>query len=488
MKHLLVCLMLCVGIVSSESHAEELPWRVGVAVVDITPPVGWRRAGGYTEVISTGVHDPLVAKALVISQGDTHCAIVSNDLCSVPLELTAKARLQASQATGIPVEHIVIVATHTHGGPEYYGPLRDVLHARALQQQGRDPQEPIDYQAQLVERWVDVTRRARAAQRDATLSVVVPHQLGLAFNRRYLMKDGSTGWIPDKLNPQIFRPLGPTDPELPFVLARETKTDKPFAALTVFAMHTAIYGDPPFGACYPGYLQSRLRSVLDAPGLISLFGEGCAGDVNHIDVSSGDPQTGAAYSDQVATSLAQTIQNALPFSRPIATELAIRSTVVHAPVVKISEDEYRRAKAILESLDQNQADFLVVVDAWRKMFCHTFWEKYNGQLPQEVQAIRLDSDTAIVALPHEVFTELGLAIKSGSPFRTTIVLSLANDLDFYIPTMRAFEEGHYEPTSCPLVPGCGERLVETAVTLLQDLKALSDDSASAITLQKSDPK
>jgi len=151
---------------------------------------------------------------------------------------------------------------------------------------------------------------------------------------------------------------------------------------------------------------------------------------------------------------------------------------VLVPVLKISEDEYRRAKAILESLDQNQADFLEVVDAWRKMFCRTFWEKYNGQLPQEVQAIRLDSETAIVALPHEVFTELGLAIKSGSPFRTTIVLSLANDLDFYIPTRRAFEEGHYEPTTCPLAPGCGERLVEAAVELLQDLKGPAGDSAS----------
>jgi hypothetical protein len=484
MKHVLICLALCAGMVSAECHAEEQPWRVGAAVVEITPPVGWRRAGGYTEVVSMGVHDPLLTKALVISQGDTHCAIVSNDLCSVPLELTAKARSQASQATGIPVKHIVIVATHTHGGPEYYGPLRDVLHARALQQLGRDPQEPIDYQAQLVERWVDVIRRAQAAQLNATLSVVVPYQLGLAFNRRYLMKDGSTGWIPGKLNPQVFRPLGPTDPELPFVLARDTTTERPFAALTVFAMHTAIYGDQPFGACYPGYLQSRLRSVLDAPELISLFGEGCAGDVNHFDVASRDPQTGAAYSDQVATRLAQTIQEALPFSRRIAADLAIRSTVVHAPVARISEDEYRRAKAILESLDQNQADFLVVVEAWRKMFCRTFWEKYNGQLPQEVQAIRLDGDTAIVALPHEVFTELGLAIKSGSPFRTTIVMSLANDLDFYIPTRRAFEEGHYEPTTCPLVPGCGERLVEAAVRLLRDLKGPAGGSVTAAAPQE----
>ena len=40
--------------------------HVGAAAVDITPPVGYRRSGGYGELISTGVNDPLFAKALVL--------------------------------------------------------------------------------------------------------------------------------------------------------------------------------------------------------------------------------------------------------------------------------------------------------------------------------------------------------------------------------------------------------------------------------------
>jgi len=42
-------------------------FNAGVATTDITPPVGWRRAGNYTEFTSTGVHDPLFAKAMVLS-------------------------------------------------------------------------------------------------------------------------------------------------------------------------------------------------------------------------------------------------------------------------------------------------------------------------------------------------------------------------------------------------------------------------------------
>ena len=43
-------------------------FRAGAAAVDITPPVGWRKAGGYDEVISSGIHDPLYAKAVVFEQ------------------------------------------------------------------------------------------------------------------------------------------------------------------------------------------------------------------------------------------------------------------------------------------------------------------------------------------------------------------------------------------------------------------------------------
>ena len=468
-----IWLLLIVWVAAWQSVRAEGPFRVGCATAEITPPVGFRRAGGYTEVISTGVHDPLYAKALVLSQGDTALALVSNDLCSVPRELTDAARKLASQQTGIPVANIVIFATHTHGGPEYHGPLRDVLHARAKKENGgQDPRESIDYPSLLLQRWSEVIVRAHAVRKPASLSVVVPHQQGVAFNRRYLMKDGSTGWNPGRLNPGVFRPLGPVDPELAFVLAKDANSGRPFASLTAFAMHTAIYGGAPFGACYPGYLQTHLRRQLDAPELTSLFGEGCAGDVNHIDVSSADSQEGERYSDQVGARLAATITESLPLARPIGEgELAIRAATIRSPVRPVSTEEYEAAKRLLDGLDRNQVPFLVIVDAWRKMFCHEFWQKHSGQLPQEVQVVRLDRDTAIVTLPHEVFVELGMAIKSGSPFRTTIVFSLANDLDFYIPTRRAFEEGHYEPTTCPLEPGCGERLVEAALGLLHGLKS-----------------
>ena len=469
-------LVCALGLLLASSGRADLAadFQAGFATANITPPPGWRRAGSYTEFISTAGGDPLMAKALVLSQGTTSVALVGNDLCSVPRGLTDRARRRASEKTGIPVDHIVITATHTHGGPEYYGPLRDFLHARALKENaGKDPCEPIDYQQWLADRWADVIVKAHAARQPVTLAVVMPRREGLAFNRRYLMKDGSTGWNPGKLNTNVFRPLGPTDPDLPFVLVNEAGSNKPIGSLTVFAMHTAIYGGTPFGACYPGHLQTQLRRRLDAPDFISVFAEGCAGDINHIDVSTADPQDSQSYPPIVAAKLADTIQRALPFKRPVKSgELAMRSVTIRSPVGPVSAEDYAAARNLMENLDRNEAPFLTTVDAWRKIFQHEYWRTYGGQLPQEIQAIRLDRDTCLVTLPHEVFVELGMSIKAASPFRTTIVISLANDLDFYIPTRRAFEEGHYEPTTCPLEPGCGERLVQAAVKLLNEMKPL----------------
>ena len=465
-------LALILGVLAPGQPGRAGDFEAGFATVEITPPVGWRRAGGYGEVISNGVHDPLMAKALVLSQGEVTIALVGNDLCSVPRALTDRARELAGERTGIAPSNIVITATHTHGGPEYHGPLRDILSERAARENGGvDPREPIDYQGLLVDRWVDLIASAFEDRQDVTLSVVVPEQLGLAFNRRFLMRDGSTGWNPGKGNPEIARPLGPTDPDLPFVMIRDASGGQPLGGLCVFAMHTAIYGGLPFGAGYPGHLQTHLRDQLDAPGFVSIFAEGCAGDVNHIDVNTNDPQDGETYPPYVGARLAATIADALPMARPIAEgQLAMRSATVHAPLIPVTDEQDERSRRLIAGIDGEDHPFLERVDAWRIALGRDFIEAHGERLPQEVQAIRLDRDTAIVLLPHEIFVELGMAIKSSSPFRTTVVISLANDMDFYIPTRRAFEEGNYEPTTCPLEPGCGERLVSAAVGLLLELK------------------
>ena len=104
----------------------------------------------------------------------------------------------------------------------------------------------------------------------------------VSFNRRFHLKDGTVRFNPGVRNPEIVRPAGPIDPDLPFLLF--TKDKKPVGSLTVFALHADTVGGTEYSADYPGQLAAELRREF-GDGFISIFGTGTCGDINHIDVS-----------------------------------------------------------------------------------------------------------------------------------------------------------------------------------------------------------
>lgn len=71
-----------------------------------------------------------------------------------------------------------------------------------------------------------------------------------------------------------------------------------------------------------------------------------------------------------------------------------------------------------------------------------------------------------VALPGEIFTELGMTIKLASPYALTVVAELANGSPGYIPDRKAYAQGAYEAISSRCAAGSGEKLVDTATGML----------------------
>ena len=66
--------------------------RVGAAQVVISPGAGTPMAGYYSTRLSTGVHDDLHAKAIVIASGDQRVALVACDLVGIPPAVIEEAR------------------------------------------------------------------------------------------------------------------------------------------------------------------------------------------------------------------------------------------------------------------------------------------------------------------------------------------------------------------------------------------------------------
>lgn len=441
--------------------------HAGVAVVDITPPLGYRMSGYFSERLATGVHDRLHAKAIVLRQGDTQAAMVFCDIIGIGLEVSQRARRTAEQKTGIPQSNIVIAATHSHTGPLYMGMLRKHFHDKAVAETGKDAAETVDYPALLVERIVQAIAEAQASARPVKLAAGIGRQQGLSFNRRFHMKDGAVRFNPGKTNPAIVRPAGPIDPGVHVLLLRDAATDKPLASLTVFPLHLDTVGGTEYSADYPHYLERSLRAELGET-FVSAFGNGTCGDINHIDVSNRNRQGGQGEAKRIGETLAETVKATLPALKPAPPSLAVRCQTVEIPLQQYGDEEIAWARRMIQQVDSGSVPFLDRVKAYKILSLRSRGTK---TIRIDVQVFRLSDDVALVTLPGEVFVDLGLAIKRASPFANTAVVELAQDAPGYIPTKKAFAEGSYETVNSRVQPGGGERLVETAVGLLRELKA-----------------
>ena len=110
------CLLAVVLLTTSSVRADEL--SAGVASSDITPPVGYRMSGYFSERVNTGKHDSLWTKALVFKQGKVQVALVYCDLIGISLDVSMQARRAAAKETGIPADNILIAATQPNHGEQ----------------------------------------------------------------------------------------------------------------------------------------------------------------------------------------------------------------------------------------------------------------------------------------------------------------------------------------------------------------------------------
>ncbi|MDB4733335.1 neutral/alkaline non-lysosomal ceramidase N-terminal domain-containing protein [Planctomicrobium sp.] len=481
--HFAVCLVFI--LISCSVLAEDSQLTVGVAETDITPPQGFPMAGYYHERLADGVVDPLKARAIVFRSGETSAAMVVCDLIGIATDLSREVRRLASGKTGIPSSHIVIAATHSHTAPDYMKELYLYL--------GQQEQQKLraNYIERLISQTVESIVQANDNLQPSTMKAGVAMQsMPVSFNRRFVMRDGSVKTWQNLKNPNVVRPAGPIDPEIGLLAIQDSDSGKLRGVFSNFALHLDTVGGTKWSADYPFFIEQTLRQALGAD-VVSLFGTGCCGDINHSDPST--PVRNKA--DFIGESLGGTIHGALTELTPVeSTELVVESQVVHLPLEDATYAEVQQSMQILKTARSGvKVDFFEHVTAYKKLMLDQFLHQephantidhitwglsrslagIGETLPVEVTVIAIGRDVAFVCLPGEVFVDLGLAIKQASPFRTTFVVELSNAVEtIYIPHRAAYAGGSYEVTNSALQPGGGEVIVETAVTLLR--KAASE--------------
>jgi hypothetical protein len=97
----------------------------------------------------------------------------------------------------------------------------------------------------------------------------------------------------------------------------------------------------------------------------------------------------------------------------------------------------------------------------------------QGQERSTTLQVILVGDVALVGIPAEYFTGLGMDIKKRSPFPSTFVAELANDWIGYLPDRQAHELGGYQTWAgfhSYAEIGTGERVADEVVKMLEELK------------------
>jgi len=424
---------------TSAAHAADL--KAGAFAMNVTPtkfPISVN--GNMADIQAKGANDPLHARCLVLDDGKTKLAIVVVDSCMLPRELVEDAKAQANKLTGIPVDHMLISATHTHSAPTATGVFQS------------DPD--VEYVKYLPTKIAEAIKTAHDRRVAARVGLGRVKDETQAFNRRWkrehaFIPPDPFGNTTDRvqMNPGnqakgLIEPAGPVDPDVS-LLSVQTADGKPLCLLANYSLHY-VGGNPPVSADYFGAFADQVKQLVapDSKDFVGIMSNGTSGDVNNINfgapaIKFGPGERIKVVANHVAKKAAE---GYLAIEHKSDVTLAAAVKDLQLGVRRPSEKDLERALKILqENKDKKVLAGTAAIYARESVLLAT----YSDTVPVKVQALRI-GDIGIVAIPCEVFTEIGLEIKKTSPLSKTFTIELANGYNGYLPTPAQHALGGYE--------------------------------------------
>ena len=421
------------------------PLRVGAAAVAVEADDSMVIAGGIGPGKATGQEGELRATAVVIEKPPgTKLAIVSCDVLFVERDFVDRALERIERSTKIPPSHVLVHATHTHHAPSVtsiHGYGRDPVFARRLE-------DGIVKSVELAnERLIG----------DATFLFHLAEEKTVGQNSRLLLKDGTIFWVGPR--DDAVRTTGPFDPELP-VLAFKSPPDKWIALLYNHSTHTI--GTRKGAVRSPSFYGLAAQELEAELGGVCAFLEGASGSTHNL---------GAVTTAQAVDKLKVTIRDALANAkpRPIDRVISVKRPFTFKVRTFDEAEEDRKVVDYCRKRIPGGADF--TINVFRQM--RKGLSPHKGKERQTVLQATLIGDVALVGVPAEYFTKLGLDIKNRSPFPDTFVAELSNDWIGYLPDREAHKLGGYQTWTglhSYAEEGTGERMADEVVAMLMDLR------------------
>jgi len=410
-------------------------------------------AGSILPGTLKGQEGDLRAAAIVV-QGPkgNRAALVACDVLMMRRDLLDPVAAKIEQLCDVPSSHVLIHTTHTHHAPAtstVHGYERDEAFCRRVQEA---IVQAVLQASQRVEQSGPITLHFRLGQ-EATVGQ----------NSRLLLDDGMITWYrPEDVN---LRPTGPFDPDLP--VAEFRRADGGLEAL-MFNHSTHTMGTLTGRKRSPAFYGMVAQQIEEEHGGTVMFLEGASGSTHNWRLSP--PEAAARIKAAVLDALNKAEPTAPDSVAALRREFTIRVR---------SFDEEAEEKAVTTYSDKyigkRAEPYAAVFRKMRKQLA-----PLQGQERKTwIQVVRI-GDLAIVGVPGECFTSLGIEIKRRSPFRYTYIAELSNDWIGYIPDDAAYDLGGYQVWTglhSWVARGAGERMVDEAVRMLDQLHSerISED-------------
>ncbi len=397
-------------------------FKVGFAKQNVTPARAmpmWGY-GDRHNALSTGVRDPLMAKAVVIDVGSEKLAIVGLDLGRSPRD-DQMERIRAAVEAQAGVGFVMISGSHTHHGP-VIELLDEVGKGKGIYD------DAVAYAAELEIKIIDTIVAAAKNVQDARIGWGTKI-VDMNRNRH------------SKIEPQ------PTDPELG-VIRFDSLAGKPIAIVANYAAHPTMLksSDLRYSAEWPGQMQNAVEETIGAP---CLFMQGSAGDMS----VRTTPETntietfGKAMADHVSE---------------VAT--AIETNVPESPTIEGKYDSFELDTRLpfnnpLLRLAFSAAFFPELAGASMTE------ELQHNKIRPHLVTILINNELALVGGSGEFFCQHSNRLKERSRAKETLFFGYCNGHNMYFPTIEGAAEGGYgaDPMVSWVSLGAGEEMMNQAL-------------------------
>lgn len=421
------CLTMLTGAERDLATAAEL--RAALGKIDITPtqPV---RMGGYEsrKDPSRGVHDPLGARTLVLENSGQRLVLVSIDVLGFYNGTAEPLRQAILEECHLKPSELFLCAIHTHSAP--------IL---TLDAQKGDPNN-VQYTKSLKDRLVELVRAALKNAGPVRATVCFGSS-PVGVNRREVVQENAT-------TSKVLlgrNPLKMTDREVQVLKLIRFGEDKLVGAIFAYSTHSTSLG--PKNYLISGDIHGTAEQFLEhyyGNGMVAPGFAGASGNIDPWVRVLPDFRTNNGWIPEtvlMGTMLGEEVARVLEGTQVPLTNYAIRTLfkTISLP-----------AKQPSDTASQASTNSTAAINI----------------------TVGCLGEIAFVGWGGEVFNEIGLAVKKGSPFSHTFILTHCNGAAGYLPDRESYNDGGYEVQSSRFGSGAAEALAEET---LQMLRALNDN-------------